>query len=135
MQFAPLSIDRLAQQANCKVETVYYYEKSGLMPKSPRSAGGQRIYDISHAKRLKFIRRCRELGFNIEQIKTLSSFIDGPNHSCGEVRSVALAQSREVQAKIDDLKRLKIALDTESPRVFRRLFCVSHAASDDSSRC
>ena len=112
MHFTPLSIGRLARQANCKVETVHYYEKTGLMPKPPRSAGGHRIYDISHAKRLKFIRRCRELGFSIEQIKTLLIFIDEPNHSCGEVKSVALAQSKEVQAKIDDLKRLKMALDT-----------------------
>ena len=61
---------------------------------------------------LKFIRRCRELGFNIEQIRGMLGFIDEPNHSCGEVKAVALAQSQEVQAKIDDLRRLKMALDT-----------------------
>ena len=112
MHSTRLSIGHLAKQANCIVETVHYYEKSGLMPKPPRSAGGHRIYDISHAKRLKFIRRSRELGFNIEQIKTLLSFIDEPDHSCGEVKKVALEQSREVQEKIDDLQRLKQALDT-----------------------
>lgn len=112
MQPSTFTIGRLAQQANCKTETVYYYEKSGLMPKPPRSTGGHRIYDISHAKRLKFIRRSRELGFNIEQIKTLLSFIDEPDHSCGEVKKVALEQSREVQEKINDLLLLKQALDT-----------------------
>ncbi len=111
MQSANYTIGRLAKHANCKVETVHYYEKSGLMPMPPRSRGGHRIYDFNHAKRLRFIRRSRELGFSIEQIKTLLKFIDEPNHSCGEVKTVALAQASEVQQKIDDLIRLKSALD------------------------
>lgn len=106
------SIGQLAKQAGCKVETVHYYEKSGLMPAPPRTAGGHRVYQLVHAKRLKFIRRCRELGFSIEQIRTLLSFIDEPDHSCGEVKMVAEAQSRVVQQKIDDLQRLKQAMDT-----------------------
>jgi MerR family mercuric resistance operon transcriptional regulator len=105
------TIGQLATQISCKVETVHYYEKSGLMPNPPRTTGGHRIYDLKHAKRLKFIRRSRELGFSIAQIKTLLRFIDEPNHSCGEVKTVATAQAREVQQKIDDLKRLKSALD------------------------
>ncbi len=112
MQISTFSIGQLARQANCKTETVHYYEKSGLMPEPPRSEGGHRIYALEHAKRLKFIRRCRELGFSLDQIRTLLSFIDEPNHSCGEVKGVAIAQSREVQGKIDDLIRLKQALDT-----------------------
>ena len=110
MQSANYTIGQLAKHANCKVETVRYYEKSGLMPLPPRSRGGHRIYDFNHAKRLRFIRRSRELGFSIEQIKTLLRFIDEPDHSCGEVKTVALAQASEVQQKIDDLIRLKSAL-------------------------
>jgi MerR family mercuric resistance operon transcriptional regulator len=112
MQSTTFAVGQLARQANCKTETVHYYEKSGLMPKPPRSAGGHRIYDLEHAKRLKFIRRCRELGFSLEQIRTLLSFIDEPDHSCGEVKAVAIKQSTEVQEKINDLIRLKQALDT-----------------------
>lgn len=106
------TIGQLSKLTNCKVETVHYYERSGLMPNPPRSAGGHRIYDVNHAKRLKFIRRSRELGFSIEQIKTLLKYIDEPGHSCGEVKSMAIAQAREVQHKIDDLERLKTALNT-----------------------
>lgn len=106
------TVGQLAKQANCKVETVHYYEKSGLMPEPPRSVGGHRIYSVDHAKRLIFIRRSRELGFSIEQIKSLLKFIDEPDHSCGEVKAVASAQSLEVQRKIDDLIRLKSALDS-----------------------
>lgn len=106
-----LSIGQLAEKAKCKVETVHYYEKSGLMPKPPRTEGGHRIYGISHVKRLNFIRRCRELGFSIEKIKEMLKFIDEPNHYCGEVKAIAMLQAREVQQKIKDLERLKSALN------------------------
>ncbi len=110
MQSDRLSIGQLAKRVDCKVETVHYYEKSGLMPKPPRTIGGHRIYGLDHAKRLKFIRRSRELGFSIEQIRSLLRYIDEPGHSCSEVKGVAMAQIRDVQQKIDDLKRLETAL-------------------------
>lgn len=111
MSSQQFSIGQLAKHAKCKVETVHYYEKSALMPKPPRTEGGHRIYALSHIKRLNFIRRCRELGFSIEKIKDLLKFIDEPDHYCGEVKAMAMLQSREVQSKIDDLERLKRALN------------------------
>ncbi len=107
-----LTIGRLARAANCRTETVHYYERTGLMPAPARSPGGHRIYDDGHARRLGFIRRCRELGFGIAQIRTLLGFVDEPNHSCGEVRTVARAQLHDIDAKLADLKRLKGALET-----------------------
>ena len=111
MNTTQFSIGQLARQVNCKVETVHYYEKSGLMPEPPRTEGGHRIYALSHIKRLNFIRRCRELGFSIKQIRELLKFIDEPGHYCGEVKAMAMLQAREVQQKIDDLHRLKLALN------------------------
>ncbi len=105
-------IGQLAKKANCKVETVHYYEKTGIMPEPPRTEGGHRIYTLQHVKRLNFIRRTRELGFSIEQIKNLLKFIDEPNHYCGEVKAMAMLHAREVQQKIDDLQRLKSALNS-----------------------
>ncbi len=105
------SIGQIAQQAKCKVETVHYYEKAGLMPEPPRTDGGHRIYSLGDIKRLNFIRRSRELGFSIEQIKNLLKFIDEPDHYCGEVKAMATLQAREVQQKITDLQRLYIALN------------------------
>lgn len=105
------SIGKLAKQASCKVETIHYYEKTGLMPKPSRTAGGHRLYALPHVKRLNYIRRSRELGFSIEQIKGLLKFIDEPDHYCGEVKAMALSHAREVQQKIDDLQRLKSALN------------------------
>jgi len=111
MNSTQFTIGQLAKQAKCKVETVHYYEKSGLMPEPPRTEGGHRIYALSHIKRLNFIRRCRELGFSIKKIKELLKFIDEPNHYCGEIKAMAMLQAREVQQKIDDLQRLKITLN------------------------
>lgn len=111
MNSIQFTIGQLAKRAKCKVETVHYYEKSGLMPEPPRTEGGHRIYELSHIKRLNFIRRCRELGFSIKHIKELLKFIDEPNHYCGEVKAMAMLQAREVQQKIDDLQRLKKALN------------------------
>ena len=105
------SIGQLAKESGCKVETVHYYEKIGLMPEPPRTEGGHRVFALSHVKRLNFIRRSRELGFKIEQIKDLLKFIDEPNHYCGEVRAMAMLQARAVQEKIDDLQRLQLALN------------------------
>ena len=102
---------QLARQANCKVETVHYYEKTGIMPEPGRTEGGHRIYTLTHLKRLNFIRRCRDLGFSVEQVKELLRFIDEPDHYCGEVKAMAMLQVREVQQKIDDLTRLKDALN------------------------
>lgn len=111
MNTTQFSIGQIAKQAKCKVETVHYYEKSGLMPEPPRTEGGHRIYSLPHVKRLTFIRRCRELGFSIEQIRGLLKFIDEPNHYCGEVKAMAMLHAREVQQKIDDLQRLQSALN------------------------
>lgn len=105
------SIGELASQAGSKVETVRYYEKAGLMPEPPRTEGGHRLYAHSHLKRLVFIRRSRELGFPIEQVRQLLKFIDEPSHTCGEVKTLAVRQTREVQRKIADLKRLQTALN------------------------
>lgn len=111
MSEAIFTIGKLAKEAGCKVETVHYYEKTGLMPEPPRTEGGHRIYALTHVKRLNFIRRCRELGFGIKQVKEMLRFIDEPDHYCGEVKAMAMLQAREVQQKIDDLERLKSALN------------------------
>ena len=106
-----LTIGHLARAANCRVETVYYYEKTGLMRAPARTEGGHRLYHEDDSRRLRFIRRCRELGFTIDQIRTLLGFIDEPNHSCGEVRTLARAQMREIEDRIADLRRLSGALE------------------------
>ena len=110
------SVGNLAAKSGCKVETVRYYEKTGLMPDPPRTEGGHRIYSLAHLKRLFFIRRSRNLGFPIEQVKELLRFVDEPDHTCGEVRGMAMLQARAVQEKIEDLQKLQKALNEMAAR-------------------
>ena len=110
------SVGELAAAGGCKVETVRYYEKVGLMPEPPRTEGGHRLYSLDLLKRLTFIRRSRELGFPIEQIRGLLRFVDEPGHTCGEVKGMAMVQARAVQEKINDLKRLQKALNAMAAR-------------------
>ncbi len=105
------SIGKIAAQTGTKVETVRYYEHEGLMPEPPRSSGGHRIYNGEHLKRLNFIRRSRELGFTLDQIRGLLRFVDNQDYSCEDVRLMTLEHLTEVRQKIADLTRIENMLD------------------------
>ncbi|PPD43676.1 MAG: MerR family transcriptional regulator [Methylocystis sp.] len=102
-----LTIGRLAAAAGVNLETVRYYERIGLMPPPARTASGHRAYEAVHIRRLAFIRRARELGFSIEQIRTLLALADPTRATCAEVREIAQAHLDEVRAKLADLTRLE----------------------------
>lgn len=110
------SVGELATAGSCKVETVRYYEKIGLMPDPPRTEGGHRVYSLDQLKRLIFIRRSRELGFPIEQIRELLRYVDEPDHTCAEVKNMAMLQVRAIREKINDLERLQKALKDMAAR-------------------
>lgn len=111
MQNNTFTIGQMSKQTGCKVETIHYYEKIKLMLEPPRTQGGHRIYSLTEVKRLNFIRKCRNLGFTIKQVKELLKFIDEPNHYCGEVKAMAMVQYRVVQDKIGELEHLQGALN------------------------
>ncbi len=105
-----LSIGQLAGRAGCKIETIRYYERIGLMPSPPRTAAGRRVYSTEHARRLMFIRRCRELGFSIEEIRMLLSLVDEGRYRCAEIQALTVEHIRNIQNKITDLKKLEKTL-------------------------
>ena len=102
-----LSIGLLSTQTNCKVETIRYYEKIGIFPKPPRTEGGHRVYSANHLKRLVFIRRGRELGFSLEDIRALLKLIDGGVNTCQQVEAITLHHIGNIHQKILDLKKLE----------------------------
>lgn len=102
----PFPIGTLAAKSGVGVETIRYYEKVGVMPKAARSSGGYRLYTEAHLLRLSFIRRGRELGFNLEELRGLLHLVDGHSYTCAEVRSLMLAHVADIQQKIADLRRL-----------------------------
>jgi DNA-binding transcriptional MerR regulator len=66
-----LKIGELAEWTSTSVPTIRYYEQIGLLPRAPRQAGGQRVYDRDDVERLTFIRRCRAFDFSIDQVRAL----------------------------------------------------------------
>lgn len=105
-----LSIGKLSKQSGVNIETIRYYEKIGVMPAPGRSAGGFRIYEPDHLKRLSFVRRSRQLGFSLDEIRNLLRLVDGHGHTCAEVHALMLSHLAEIRRKIRDLRRLQRAM-------------------------
>lgn len=107
---AGLTIGALSERTGCNIETIRYYERIGLVPDPPRTEGGHRVYGLDHLKRVTFIRRCRELGFTLRQVRALLRLVDGGDFTCAEVKAVTLEQADNVRRKIADLRRLERVL-------------------------
>ena len=80
-----LPIGALSKQTGCKIETIRYYEKAGLLPVPARTLSGYRQYASTHLKRLTFIRRARALGFSIEEVRKLLKLADERKRPCVEI--------------------------------------------------
>lgn len=104
------SIGDLARVTATKVETIRYYEKIGLLPSPLRSAGNYRVYNQSHLERLSFIRRGRDLGFSLDEVRTLLALADDRKRSCADVDRIARAHLTEVERKLADLNTLRSEL-------------------------
>lgn len=117
------SIGRLSQLAGVGIETIRYYEKVSLLAKPPRTRGGHRLYDDDDLKRLIFIRRSRELGFTLDEIRNLLGMVDG-GYSCGQVQRAALNHLESIRVKIRHLRRMERTLAETAAR------CKGGAAPD-----
>ena len=100
----------LANLSGCNIETVRFYEQQGLLPAPPRTAGGHRDYDREHLRRLIFVRRARELGFTLAEVRGLLRLVDGTDWTCAEVKARTLEHLAGVRRKIADLERLQAVL-------------------------
>lgn len=112
-------IGELAKATDTKVETIRYYEQIGLLPLPDRTTGNYRAYAVEHLKRLSFIRRSRDLGFSIDQVRDLLSLADQEQDPCNSVDELAREHLAEVDAKIADLRRLR----TELASIISRCSC------------
>ena len=101
---------QLAKSSGVKGETIRYYEKCGLLDAPARSAGGHRIYTEDHARRLRFIRRSRELEFAICEIEGLLGLAGAEEKSCDQVRQTTATHLTDVQNKIKDLRKMERVL-------------------------
>jgi MerR family mercuric resistance operon transcriptional regulator len=101
------SIGKVATETGCQIETIRYYEKEGLLPTPERTSGGHRLYTDQMVERLQFVRRCRELGFSMGEIRQLLSIVDGEHVSCERVKNIALEHLQDIQSKIQDLVKME----------------------------
>ncbi len=107
---AGLGIGALSKRTGVHIETIRYYERIGLIPPPPRTAGRHRVYDEAMARRLAFIARMRALGFTLDEVRTFLALVDGGRYSCAQVRDLTLAHRETVRRKIADLQALEAAL-------------------------
>ena len=107
---ARLTIGTLSERTGCHIETIRYYERIGLMPRAARSDGGHRLYGNDHVKRLGFIRRSRELGFTLDQVRTLLGLVDGRRYTCAQVKRITVEHLGEIHRKVADLRKIERVL-------------------------
>lgn len=100
----------LADRSGVKIETIRYYERSGLLRKPARSAGGYRLYRAADADRLTFIRRARDLGFSLDDVRRLLALAEGRPSSCQGAQRIAETHLADVRAKLADLRRMERVL-------------------------
>ncbi|MFQ5572572.1 MAG: MerR family DNA-binding protein, partial [Rhodothermales bacterium] len=92
------------------VQTVRYYERKGLIPRAPRSAGGYRQYGEETVKRIRFIKHAQEIGFSLREIDALLSLRVDTHTTCADVQKRAEEKMIEIEEKIRKLERVKQAI-------------------------
>jgi MerR family transcriptional regulator, mercuric resistance operon regulatory protein len=102
-----MPIGELSRLTGVNIETIRYYEKIKMLRAPPRTEGGHRIYGPTETRILAFIRRGRELGFSLDEIRALFDLGGPGNASCADVRKVATRHLDDIRAKIGDLKKLE----------------------------
>lgn len=105
-----VTIGKLSKRTGCNIETIRYYERIGILLKPQRSEGGNRLYNDEQIKRLVFVRRSRELGFSLEEIRTLLRLVDGKKTTCQEIKIVTEGHIHDIEKKITDLQTLQKTL-------------------------
>ena len=107
-----LTIGDLARATDTKIVTIRYYERIGILPApTRRGTGNYRSYTNKDLDRLRFVRRSRDLGFTLDQVRALLDLADQRNRDCGAVDAIAREHLADVERKIDDLTALRRELN------------------------
>jgi len=107
-----IAIGELSRRTECKIETIRYYERIGLLPKARREKGGRfRRYEGADIARLRFIRRARQLGFTLDEVRALLRLAGGDGEDVrAEARSLAAAHVADIRARVADLQAMERVL-------------------------
>ena len=105
-----LTIGEVAKQAQVGIETLRYYERTGLVARPPRSESNYRLYPQETVRRVQFIKRAQELGFSLKEIMELLALRATPETPCADIRMRALDKITAIEEKIEALNAMKYAL-------------------------
>ncbi len=110
-----MTIGALAERTGVTAETIRYYERVGVLPRPARGTAAQthagyRRYGTADAERLAFVRRARDLGFSLDEVRDLLSLADDPARPCAEVDAMARTHLAQVEAKLAQLSALRTEL-------------------------
>jgi Hg(II)-responsive transcriptional regulator len=105
-----LTIGKLASAASVNVETIRFYERKGIL-KQPKKQGAFRYYPEDYITRIHFIKRSQELGFTLNETKELLDLKIKNQSRCGDVLSKTEEKIKEINQKINDLKKMKKSLE------------------------
>ena len=105
-----MTIGVLAQKSETDAQTIRYYERLGLMSKPDRTEANYRVYNKDAVSRLRFIKRAKEIGFSLNDIKVLLGMVDGEVRRCDEVRDFAETRLDKIQTQIRNLKSMERTL-------------------------
>lgn len=110
MQVKGYAIGEMSRETGVNIETIRYYERIGLMPHPDRTEGGNRQFNHHHLKRLAFVKRSRELGFSIVEIRALLDMTDRSDFTCSEVHQITVSHLGTIKKKLTDLRRMEKVL-------------------------
>lgn len=124
-----MTIGTLAAATRCTIPTIRYYEEIGLLPKANRRMSKHRVYGHADLRRLTFIRRCRDFGFPIKQIRELVALVGSPERDCTAARDLAKVHLIEVGQKLKELRALE--------RILKRFVedCSAQCAGGPAREC
>ena len=105
-----MTVGTAARRAGVKIDTIRYYERRALLPKSPRTEAGYRTLTDETVQRLRFIKHALALGFTLNEIKQLLALRLTPGKTCADVRSYAEAKIADIERKIRSLQVMQRAL-------------------------
>lgn len=105
-----LTIGALSGRTGVNIETIRYYERIGILPVPSRTESGRRTYGPEKVRQLAFVRRARELGFSLDDIRALLALAEPGQVSCADVRRIAMDHLEDVRAKLADLAKLEHVL-------------------------
>ena len=105
-----LPIGEMSRQTGVNIETIRYYERIAIMPRPLRTEGGHRAYNSDQLKRLNFIKRSRELGFSLGEIRALLELVDTGTYTCAEVHEMTMKHLSAVRKKVADLRAMERVL-------------------------